>query len=221
MQVTFAPACAAAPANRTATLTLTDNAPGSPQTIALSGTATGDFCIVPPAPASITPGATANFTLNVFSANNYSGQVTFASSGEPANSTYTFSPSAAASESVSVPAQITLSVVTAAATTSSVALGQDNQRRMRGLEIEVVIAICSLLFWFRGRDASRGKQRRGSLLGASVLVVVIVAGSCGGGATTTTDPPAAATTAGTYAITITGTAADGTTHTTNATLIVQ
>ena len=69
IKVTFTPACGIPPAERSATLSVTDNAAGSPQSVALSGTATGSFCFIVPAgdsaSATISAGQTAMYGLEV------------------------------------------------------------------------------------------------------------------------------------------------------------
>jgi hypothetical protein len=69
IQISFSPACVNAPAARIATLVLTDNSPSSPQSVPLSGTATGDFCFDPPAgatTATVKAGQTAVFSRDLF-----------------------------------------------------------------------------------------------------------------------------------------------------------
>jgi hypothetical protein len=79
--VTFAPECVNAPVARTATLVLNDNMPTSPQSVALTGTATGDFCFAPVPPQIVTAGQTANFPMELFSADGFTTAISLACSG--------------------------------------------------------------------------------------------------------------------------------------------
>ncbi|HXZ14053.1 MAG TPA: choice-of-anchor D domain-containing protein [Candidatus Sulfotelmatobacter sp.] len=76
IQVTFTPSCSNIPVTRNASLNLTDNAPGSPHSVMLSGTAAGNFCIDPPAsgPAqTVSPGQSATYPLTLISMAGFSG----------------------------------------------------------------------------------------------------------------------------------------------------
>lgn len=99
IQITFKPQCANSQAARTAGLNIADNAPGSPQTIALSGTATGSICFAVPAngttTATVVAGSTANYSLQVGAANGYAGSVTLAYTGCPSAATCTVTPTSA------------------------------------------------------------------------------------------------------------------------------
>jgi hypothetical protein len=112
--ITFAPACVNANAARTATLTLNDNAQPSPQTLTLTGTATGDFCFAPVLPQSVAAGAQATYTMELFSADNFTGAIALACSGAPTGGACTVA------SSVTVGQQFTVDVATGASTTSMV-----------------------------------------------------------------------------------------------------
>jgi hypothetical protein len=82
--------------SKTALLTLADNAPGSPHSVPVSGTAM-DFSIGPAAggamSATVTAGNPANYQLQVVSLNGFAGTVTFSPcAGEPPASTCTVAP---------------------------------------------------------------------------------------------------------------------------------
>lgn len=64
ISVTFTPA---APGNASASLSVTDNAPGSPQSVALSGAAPGIGLMIPPGASSetVAVGNVANYALSV------------------------------------------------------------------------------------------------------------------------------------------------------------
>jgi hypothetical protein len=103
INVTFTPT---ATGNRTASVSTTDNAPGSPQSVALTGTgtdfslaaATGTNC---PAgancstSATISAGQSASYALQVSPSNGFNGTVALSCSGAPAPSTCSVSPTSA------------------------------------------------------------------------------------------------------------------------------
>ncbi len=91
VQITFAPAapvtgaqCGSTSGAKTATLTLTDNATDSPQSVMLSGTAT-DFCPDPPTVGgtsqTVPAGTTAVFNLDITSMDGFAGTVGLACTG--------------------------------------------------------------------------------------------------------------------------------------------
>ena len=108
VQLSFSPACTNGVAARSANLLLTDNVPGSPQSVALSGSATGDFCFAAVGGATVTPGQTATYTLVVNSATGYRGSVSVTCANFPAAT------ACSVPASVTVPSQFAVSVTTAA-----------------------------------------------------------------------------------------------------------
>jgi len=87
INITFKPTTVG---SRSATLTITDNAPGSPHNVSLAGTAV-DFAINPAAgsstSATVTAGQTANYSLSVAGTTGFAGTVTLTCSGAPLGST--------------------------------------------------------------------------------------------------------------------------------------
>ena len=162
VQVTFGPACTNGSAARSATLVLTDNVTGSPQSVALSGSATGDFCFDPSTTVSVAAGQTAVYSMVVDSPTAYKGSVSLTCAGAPATATCT-SPA-----SVTVPSQFTVSVATVA---SSVAAPvRRRNRRIPGPTAWMVgdNGASDIRLWRRvaGREGNRrasavGKMRPG------------------------------------------------------------
>ena len=103
INVTFTPT---ATASRAASVSITDNAPGSPQSVSLTGTGT-DFSLAAatgancPASANcstsatISAGQTATYDLQVSPSNGFNGTVVLTCSGAPSPSTCSVSPSSA------------------------------------------------------------------------------------------------------------------------------
>jgi hypothetical protein len=84
--------------SESATLSIADSDPSSPQTVPLSGTGTGgpatpDFSLTAtPATATITAGSSATYTATLTSLNSFAGTVTLTCTGAPLNSTCAVSP---------------------------------------------------------------------------------------------------------------------------------
>jgi Beta-propeller repeat/Abnormal spindle-like microcephaly-assoc'd, ASPM-SPD-2-Hydin len=78
------------------TLSITDNAPGSPQTVALSGNSSPPGFSISPnsgsSAATVTAGQTANYNLTLTGSNGFSGQVQMTCAGAPVNATCLVSP---------------------------------------------------------------------------------------------------------------------------------
>jgi hypothetical protein len=200
--VTFTPAAAA---SYSATLSVADNAAGSPQTVALSGSAINpaDFGVTAsPASQTVLPGGSTTFNVTVDSSGgSFSSPVGLTVSGLPAGATGSFSPSSVTPGSAG--ASSTLTVQTGTAT-------QQTARNSAWPLAAPVLAAVGLFF-------IPGKRRRrwitlGMLLVASLGTLTALSG-CGGGFKFV--PPSQ-----TYTLTITGTSGNDT-HSTTVQLTVQ
>lgn len=208
---------------RNATLVLTDNAPGSPQTVTLSGTAQG-FCFSAPSgqatTAPIAPGDTATYNLQVNSSGGFSGDVVLACSDPPPAGTCALSasdvnitPSAAGPFAVNV---------TTTASTSRLLYGLKHRKGIppRLLALLATFAIVVLL---AVSDAVR--RRCGTIqaiqIGALLLALAVGLAACGGGnsgSSGSSDSSVAGTPYGSYTITV---AASVTASSTTVTRTVQ
>jgi hypothetical protein len=233
VQIAFRPLPAATcgtEATRSATLTLHDNVAGSPQNVALSGTAE-DFCFSAPtgqaASAPIPPGTTATYNLAVTSAAGFTGTVALACSGAPAEASCSLSNSTV-SVSPNTPGQFTVNVTTTAPTTSAAAprpggappsiigtiaifagaAGLLGVALVLGKKRFAAMSVNPLRYSTRGRRAMRAIQA-----GAVMLAFAVGFSACGGGSSTASDPPASdpGTPLGTYTITVTATFTAGST----------
>ena len=110
--VTFTPTAAG---TASGSLSFSDNAPGSPQTIALSGTGQ-DFTLAAgsgsPTTVTVAPGSTASYTLSVGGVGGFNQSVSFTCTGAPSEATCTVSPSPVTPGSSAT--NITVSVTTTA-----------------------------------------------------------------------------------------------------------
>jgi len=201
--------------DRTGTLTVTDNAPGSPQTVALSGTGE-DFSMAPQSTTLVTPAGvevTDPVTLNP--AGGFNVPVILTCSGAPALSTCTINPSSAAMNGTS-PVTVTVTIQT---TGSSSAPGRlqfplDPRGRERVLVLGLLLLCLTL---------AAGKRRRALLVRLSLVSLLFLAAcwtACGGSST----PQGPHTPSGTYTLALTGIAANGPatlSHTVPLTLTVR
>ena len=233
LQVTFAPACSNSAAARTATLSLTDNAPDSPQTISLSGTATGNFCIVASAgslSANVASGATANYSLNLQAANGFAGSVVLTLAQCPPFAVCTVTPpSAMVAGAMQTPFHVTVATQSnlAASHRPSGPIGNrlpSGERRFlpsKSVRANVEWVLVALLAFVAASLKIKHPARRFVQVATLAVVLAIAIAACGGGSSGGGggggDP---ATPAGTYMITLTGTA-NNTPQTTTLTLVVE
>jgi hypothetical protein len=216
---------------RTGTLSVTDNAAGSPQTVTLTGMGQ-DFKVAPssPATATVAPGQTANYTIAVTPGGGFDQTVTLSCSGAPTQSACSLSSSSVALNG-STPASVTVTVTTAASTAS---LAHPAGFAPANGTLAVWLAFCGLPGLVLLGSDGRSRKRHGRLLYGLALLflisLVIMFSSCGGstgtgsGTSSSSPPPATATPAGSYDVTVTGTFKTGSTTLTHAaqlTLVVQ
>jgi hypothetical protein len=171
--VTFTPASAA---TFSATLSVADNASGSPQTTALSGT--GSSAVTPTfavssttTPQTVQPGSSAQYTITVAAQNGaFSNPVTLAAIGLPTGATATFSPASVTPGSTSATSTLTIQ-------TAAIAMNTPPRNPRWPLTVPV-LALISFLFL----PGKRGRRwiTMAVLLIASLGAVTALTG-CGGG----------------------------------------
>ena len=241
IHVTFTPTTAG---SRSGTLTITDNAGGSPQTAALSGTGT-DFTAAPATgsstSATVTAGGTATYTLAFTGTPGFTGTVSLTCAGEPSLATCTVSPSSLPLNGTTA-ANATVSVTT---TSRSIVAPRTLLRpptmRTRPIPIWPCVALAmlalygaavalrashgsALLSWAEpGSVAVRWRLGLATgLLFLAVLATLAMPACGGGGGGGGGGNPG--TPAGSYTLTVTARVTSGTatlTHTTNLTLTVN
>ncbi len=227
--VTFTPTATGA---RTGSVTITDNAPDSPESVSLTGmgqdftfaVATGDS-----SSASVSAGSPANYTLSVAGEGGLSGNLSFTCTGAPSESTCTVTPNPAPAGSAS-------SNVAVAVTTTAPAASAPRSRPvspmpplspgMRGILMLALLLTAITWAFMRRRIAGAGRWRATMLpLGAALLLFLALA-ACGGGGGSVGGGPTKnpGTPSGTYMLTVTATAGSGSSalnHTVMLTIIVQ
>jgi Abnormal spindle-like microcephaly-assoc'd, ASPM-SPD-2-Hydin len=206
MAVTFKPSSAG---SLSATVSVADNATGSPQTAALTGTGTAppEFTTTSPTPPqTVTAGGAATYQISVTSTTgNFNLPVTLSAAGLPSGATVTFTPSVVTPGASG--ATSTMVVQTSAAQLAGLSLRRDQSM----LELAVT-AMLTWLFCMRRMPRLPRAGRLLMLLGALTLLSLGASG-CGGGF-----PQPSGN--NTYVITVTGT--NGTDqHATSVTLTVQ
>jgi Abnormal spindle-like microcephaly-assoc'd, ASPM-SPD-2-Hydin/Cep192 domain 4/HYDIN/CFA65/VesB-like, Ig-like domain len=220
VSVTFKPTAGGA---RSGMLTVTDNATGSAQTVALTGTGQ-DFTFGPPSggstTSSVSPGQRATYRLSLAGLGGLSQPVAFTCTGAPSESTCTVSPSTVMS--LSSPAGVTVTVTTTAASLTAPTLrilppaggGRRGPITLWWLLVAALLALTARRL--RGqagadlqglRNSHRIAGRRYPALAGLALVALMILGmaACGGGGGSG-PAPNPGTPVGSYSLTVTGTA---------------
>jgi hypothetical protein len=231
ISVTFTPTISG---TRTGSVTITDNATGSPQAVTVTGTGE-DFAFNVPldvsTSATISPGGTAAYTLGVVGLGGFDQNVNFTCTGAPAEATCTVSPS-----SLTLTSSTTSLAVQVTTTAPSVGMPRPISfppvaplQSWPWLLWTVALAALGSLARATRRWAQPGVGRgRAGLVTFAVLSLMLGAmaacgggGGGGGGAPPQSDP---GTPSGTYTLTVTGTYGSGSTtltHSVDLTLQVQ
>jgi hypothetical protein len=227
VNVTFTPTAAG---TRTGTLTINDNALGSPQSVALSGTGQ-DFTLAAASgsstSAAVAPGSPATYTLSVTAEDGFNQSVGFTCTGAPSEATCTASPVTPGSS----PTNLTVTVTTTAPSVSTphsrrTPPAPPLSRGLRGLlMLALILVAMAWALMCRNQPGVSRWQSAMVPLAAGLLLVLAMAGCGGGGGGagggTTSNP---GTPAGTYTLTVTGTSGSGSSalsHSVTLTLIVS
>jgi FG-GAP-like repeat/Abnormal spindle-like microcephaly-assoc'd, ASPM-SPD-2-Hydin len=217
--VFFNPTAAGA---RAGTLTITDSASGSPQTVTLNGTGEDFSMTSSSSGATVSPGQTANYTVGIAPSGGFSQTVSFSCAGAPSLSTCSVSPNSLVLSGSSA-SSVIVSVTTAA---SSASLPQFHGLPPSGHVLAawsfatVLVVVLSFVFTY-SRKCPLAVIR--PLAFVCLLLIATILSSCGGGSGGG-NHGGTGTPAGTYTLTVTGTFISGSTtltHSTNLTLVVQ
>jgi hypothetical protein len=209
---------------RSGALTITDNAPGSPQSVLLTGTGQ-DFSLAPGSQnsATVSPGQSASYKVSVAPSGGFDQTVTLSCSGAPPQSTCSVSPS-----SVKLSGSATTATVTVTTSGSSAGLTQPISGPGGNLFGSWLVWSGTFALAMLASFAGWGRERRPRLLYGLAFLCLLSVGvttlACGGGGSGSGNGGGGGTEAGTYNLTVTGTFASGSTnltHKTNLTLVVQ
>ena len=216
LQVVFAPTAAGA---RTGILSVTDNAAGSPQTVALQGTGV-DFALNANGATSVTlsSGASAVYPLLLSSVTGTPGTASFTCTGAPQNAICTVAPTSAPLGGTDT---IAATVETGVTSTASVPAAGRSETAWWAALLPLGL-LCSGLLSLRGR-----RSLLHSLLALSLAASLLSLIGCGSGRLIPSGPggsnpgqPIDPTPSGTYTITVSATSA-GLTRSVAVTLVVQ
>jgi hypothetical protein len=209
---------------RNGTLTVTDNASNSPQTVTLTGQGE-DFSLAnsSSATATVSPGQTATYNVTISPQGGFSQMVALSCSGAPAPSTCSVSPSSMKlSGTSSSKATVTVTTVgSAMGMTQPIGIPPAGRTLDWSTELSGTFGLAILATWLGfGREIRRRMVPYGYVF--LLLLCGISMPACGGG--NNGNSGGGQTPAGSYALTVTGTFTSGSatlTHTTKLTLIVQ
>jgi hypothetical protein len=207
ISVFFDPSVAGA---RTGTLTITDNAPGSPHTVALSGTGMDFGFSASSSSTTVSAGQTASYTVSVAPQGGFNQSVALTCSGAPALSDCSVSPGAVTLNGTAS-TDVTVTVTTTAGS-STLPWSQKLPPGIPGSRWLIwAVWLLALLAAVaaRRRDVPVERLRRpiGPSLLAGTLLALLLWTACGGGGSNNHTP---GTPAGTYSLAVTGSAASGT-----------
>jgi len=181
---------------RTANLTITDDAPGSPQTISLNATANPAF--TPGAApngsttATVSAGQTAQYLLQLTPGVGYSGAVSLACSGAPLGATCQVPATVAIANGAPALFTVTVSTKGAAMLPPSTPWRFSPTARIRvlpALACALLLLIIAGNRWMFEDEASGRRFGRSGALTAIFLCSVLYAAGCGSGSSEVTPPP--------------------------------
>ena len=213
ISVTFTPTATGA---RTGSVTITDNAPDSPESVSLTGMGQ-DFTFAvassSSASASVSAGSPASYTLSVAGEGGLSGNLSFTCTGAPSESTCTVTPNPA-------PVGNSSSNVAVAVTTTAPSVGAPSSRPnppvpplspgFRGL-LMLALLLTAIAWAVIRRQAAGADRWRSTMLplGAGLLLILGLAACGGGGGGGGGNKSNPGTPSGTYPLTVTATAGSG------------
>ncbi len=210
---------------RTGTLTITDNAADSPQTVSVSGMGQ-DFSVTPTsASTTVSPGQSANYMVNVSPAGGFAQSVSLSCSGAPTTSNCSISPSTISLNGSSA-TMATVMVTTTGSSGLVLPLGSGWPRSVTPRRTPSIILACTAFMLLAVVSLLCRRDHRlrcTQTLGLTLLVCVgLTLTSCGGGSGS--GGGGSGTQAGTYTLTVTGSFNSGSTnltHVAKLTLVVK
>jgi hypothetical protein len=212
IDVTFSPTT---PGPKSGTVTITDNALGSPHTLPLSGGISGvagDFSLsIDPTSTAVVAGGTASYLLTITPAAGYNARIDLSCTGAPRAATCSVSPSSVTLNGAD-PSTATISVSTAVRTLAPPGSGPSILHPgVGGRWLPWILALLLMA------TLVVSGRRRALLALGMVTLLVLTWSACAGGSMVGVPR---GTPAGTYNLTITG-AAGSVTHSTTVNLTVQ
>jgi len=226
INISFTPS---ATGNRSASITLNDDAPNSPQTLFVQGAGATAFQLNPSpqssTAASVTAGQTAQYSLQVSPGAGFSGNISMSCSGLPFATACAFSPAAinvASSNPVSFTTRITTTGSASAAL--PVITIRETDWRVAPMPVVALAILGLLLTCLRTTNAQKAVTSRSKVVFVLVLVGIFAGGiaGCGGASNVMSPPPQQVVTPkGNYVVTVTATAGTLPAQTISLTLTVN
>jgi uncharacterized repeat protein (TIGR03803 family) len=202
IQVTFAPTTTG---QINGTLSVSDNAAGSPQTVELSGVGQNFTISVVPGTAksvSVSAGATGTYSLSVSPQGGFSQTVVLSCAGAPSLAVCSVSPGMVTLDGLD-PASSTVSISTTAAS-SAIPVVLRDRNVPPVILFTIVCELFALLLIQRRDHFGPGGTARIAVSCALLITAAVCISSCGGGAGGT-GSGSPGTPPGTYTLTVTGT----------------
>ena len=210
ISVTFSPTSAA---NYSATLSVADNAAGSPQTVSLSGTGVSFTMSAPSGAQTVMPANAAAYTITVTAQNGtFSNAVALSASGMPAGATASFAPASVTPGSSSASSTLTIQVPWASASN-----GRESGRGGLGGRL-APFALALILLPFSGKLRRTGKRL--SRIASTLLLLAAGMSALAGLSGCDANSGFFGQTQKTYVVTVTGTSG-ALSHSATVTLIVE
>jgi len=177
ISVTFTPTAAG---NRYGSVTVTDNAADSPQTLVLAGTGVDFGIAATPPSVTISAGATASYNVTVTPLGNFIGKVTLTCGNLPSNAKCSATPSTVTEDGVT-PQTAVVTVSTTAASAAPPMQGPPTVLRYHGLPPQTWLIALVLLSAIMLATARRQRRLQARLALAGILLFVASWMACGGG----------------------------------------
>lgn len=216
VSVTFTPT---ALGSRSGSIALVDNAAGSPQTIALSGLASGsDFTIASSAPSqTVNAGAKASYSLSVSSVGgSFSHAVSLSCSGAPAGATCSISPTSVTPGNSSASVTVTITTTTTVSDATPHVPSDNHMLYATWIQLQSMGLFGLVVAGTKKRSA---RTRTLALLVLALFGLLMLVG-CAGGTGIAQTGSSGGTTAGTYTVVVTGTSGS-VHHSLSLTLVVK
>jgi subtilisin family serine protease len=216
INVTFRPT---ATGLRNATLRISDDASGSPHTVALSGTGMDFTLAADPTSKEITAGQSATYTLSVTPVSGFNQAVSLTCSANPSLSqgTCTISPNSVTPDGTNAPTA-TVNVTTTGCSLAAPVPGREPRITWRAPSR--YLPLLGLLLTMLLAMVLPARRRAQGALALGMLWVLVWAACGGGGGAPPPPPPCFPTPSGTYTLTVSGTSG-GLSKTTTLTLKVN
>ena len=193
ISVTFTPAAAG---TRTAALSISDNAPGSPQSVSLTGvgTITPNYTVIAkPTSVTVNPGSPANYVITLTPLNGYDGTVTINCPSSLPSGVSCNKPTIAPGQT-----QATLTVSTTGPSAVLMAAPNVNSREGASNLWASLGGVGLVGMILAGDWKKRNRRGMGIMLGILALVMILALVGCGGGSISGGGGGGGGTPAGTY-----------------------